>query len=280
MSLLVFSSFYVSFCSCLIQSCSLFASTQSCLVSCPPSVSSLPVSSSLVFLYLLLSSSPLLLSCLKTVLVSSILVLSLLFQSHLLFSSLFVSSSLVVFCLFSVSCCPLIYLPVSSPLIFHFLSLLLFSSYSLLVLSRLVSCLNSSHRLVFLLASSWSFIFLSPLFLSCLFSSFSSSLISSHYLLSFVSSRVVLLSFCLFKSSLIASHALLVVCPVSSHLNFSHFLGSSSCLLLALLFSSCRFSTSLQSHFLSFASLCSFSSCPYCLISVPLILSSSLNFST
>lgn len=176
-----------------------------------------------------------------SVLFSSFLVLSLLFQSPLiLFYSLFVSSSLVVFCLFSVSCRPLIYLPVSSPLIFHFLSLLLFSSYSHLVLSRLVSCLNSSHHLVFLLASSWSFIFLSPL---CLVSFPHSPPVSSPLILFSLLSHLVLFSFCflshpvlscslLVSSVLIASLGLLVVCPVSSHLNFSHSLGSSSCLLL------------------------------------------------
>lgn len=173
-------------------------------------------------------------SCLKTV-----LVLSLLFQSHLfLFSSPFVSSSLVVF-LSLLSLVPSSHL--SSSLISSHFPFPFFASLLLLFSSCLVSCLNSSHRLVFLLASSWSFIFLSPLCLVSfphsppvsspliLFSFVSSSLA---LFLSSVSSRVVLLSSCLFNSSLIGSHALLVVCPVSSHLNFSHSLGSSSCLLL------------------------------------------------
>lgn len=200
MSLLVFSSIYVSFSLVLFLPLLSLVLSRALLLSLLFQFHLLLVSF-ICFCPLLLSSclvSRLFLSCLFSFsLISSY---SLLPLSHLV---------LLCFCLFSVSCHPLIYPPVSSPLIFHFLSLLLFSSYSLLVLSLVLIPLTVS------------FFFLPPLgpLSSCPHYVLSLFLIllQSH-LLSFSSllSHLVLLSFCLLFHPVLSCSLLVSSIPVSS----------------------------------------------------------------
>lgn len=186
MSLLVFSSIYVSFSLVHFLPLLSLVLSRALLLSLLFQFHLLLVSF-ICFCPLLLSSclvSRLFLSCLFSFsLISSY---SLLPLSHLV---------LLCFCLFSVSCHPLIYPPVSSPLIFHFLSLLLFSSYSLLVLPPLGPLSSCPHYVL-------------SLFLI---------LLQSH-LLSFSSllSHLVLLSFCLLFHPVLSCSLLVSSIPVSS----------------------------------------------------------------